>query len=368
MRAASSGLLGVTVLVVGVAACGVKLHAPPDTMSSSGDGGEGGSPPLEPDAGDGSGTGGEETPTGGAGGRGGDGGGGTSTGGKAGPTGGSGGASTGGAGGKPMPDAGAPSGAGVMINGTVVPKEKAVVFIHIGHSDMCGRATGPSSLMPFFYDTDPHLWMYAKGGAWKPAKEPTACMEPGATRAGPGMAILRTALAHAPDSYFISIGHGHSGAENGYCPNFRRGGLFYGTFMDAAKELKGKVTFGGIYTMFGITEYHLGTAGLMTLGDCLAGIGNDIRQDLGDPNIPLMVGDWNAGGTGIYSPTGQYGSIARPQIQMVPMKTTRAAVIPTTGLPMEDDRHLNMSGHKMWAERGYGLMKDMGWQPWATMP
>jgi Carbohydrate esterase, sialic acid-specific acetylesterase len=364
MRKGSS--VAVALLMAGVGACGVKLHAPPDSMPAGEEGTGGTTPTVVEDASPPTGSGGSDNPPGGTGGRdstGGKGGGGATGGG-----GGSGGA-TGGTGGSPLrPDAAAPSGATVMINGMAVPKEKAIVFIHIGHSDMCGRATGPSSLMPFFYNTDPHLWMYGKGGAWKPAKEPTACMEPGATRAGPGMAILRTALAHAPDSYFISIGHGHSGAENGYCPNFRRGGMFYGTFMDAAKELKGKVTFGGIYTMFGITEYHLGNAGLMTLGDCLAGIGNDIREDLGDPSIPLMVGDWNAGGTGIYSPTGQYGSIARPQIQMVPMKTTRAAVIPTNGLPMEDDRHLNMTGHKMWAERGYGLMKDMDWAPWATVP
>jgi hypothetical protein len=261
-----------------------------------------------------------------------------------------------------------PSGEGVVIGGTMVPKEKVVVFIHIGHSDMCGRATGPANLKPFFYDTDPHLWMYGKGHSWKPAKEPTGCFEAGATRAGPGMAILRTALAHAPDGYFVSIGYGHSGAENGYCPNFRRGGLFYNVFMDVAKELKGKVTFGGIYTMFGITEYHLGNAGLATLGDCLAGIGKDVREDLDEPNIPLMVGDWNQGGQGIYAPTGVYGKIAVPQIHMVPDKIMRAAVIPTDGLPMEDDRHLNMAGHKMWAERGFKLMSDMGWTGWATMP
>src|SRR5688572_10510313 len=239
--------------------------------------------------------------------------------------------------GTPPPDSGTPpSGATVTINGTVVPREKAIVFIHIGHSDMCGRATTPASLMPFFYGTDPHLWIYGKGARWSAAKEPTACPEPGATRAGPGMAILRTALAHAPDSYFISIGHGHSGSTSGYCPNFRRTGLLYGTFMDAAKELKGKVTFGGIYTMFGITEYHLGTPGLMSPGDCIAGIAKDVREDLGDPNIPLMVGDWNMGGTGIYAPMGMYGTIGRPQIQMVPMKITRATVIPTNGLTMQD--------------------------------
>jgi hypothetical protein len=354
-------LLAVPALLAG---CGVKKHESPDA-TGAGEGGTGGSQPLPggKDAAPTTHEDGPGTPPEGGSGGGGNGGAGA------------GGSDSGGSGGKqpdggaaPPVDSGMPSGVTVMINGMAVPKEKAVLFIHIGHSDMCGRATGPASLMPFFYNTDPHLWMYGKGGAWKPAKEPTGCMEPGATRAGPGMAILRTALSHAPDTYFISIGHGHSGADNGYCPNFRRGGLLYNLYMDAAKELKGKVTVGGIYTMFGITEYHLGNAGLMSLGDCLAGIAKDVREDLGDPNIPLMVGDWNMGGTGIYSPTGQYGTIARPQIQMVPMKTTRAAVISTAGLPMEDDRHLNMTGHKTWAERGYMIMKDMGWAPWATMP
>jgi hypothetical protein len=239
------------------------------------------------------------------------------------------------------------------------------VFIHIGHSDMAGRATGPANLKPFAYDTDPHLWTYAKGGVWTPAKEPTASDEPGATRAGPGMAILRTALGMAADSYMISIGHGHSGATAGYCPNFRRTGLFYGLFMDAAKELKGKVTFGGIFTMFGITEYHLGTPGLMGLSDCIVGIASDIRADLGEPTIPLLAGDWNMGGSGIYSPTSDNAKIARPQLQMVPTKDMRAVLIPTDGLPMEDDRHLNMLGQKTWAERGFKLISDKGWTPWA---
>jgi hypothetical protein len=337
--------------------CGVKAHFYPDARVSGADGAT-----IEPDAAV-SGTGGvaaidgpaartDSAERGGTGGSGG---------------GGNGGSGAGGAGGATDPrDAAQPSsGVTVSINGMAVPKEKVVVFIHIGHSDMCGRATGPANLMPFFYNTDPHLWMYAKGGSWKPAKEPTACDEPGATRAGPGMAILRTALALAPDSYVVSIGHGHSGATGGYCPNFRRAGLFYPLYMDAAKELKGKVTFGGIFTMFGITEYHLGTPGLSGLADCLVGIASEVRADLGDPSIPLMVGDWNMGGTGMYSPTSAEGKIARPQIQMVPGKDARSTIIPTDGLPMEDDRHLNMLGHKTWAERAFKLMTDKGWTPWA---
>ena len=30
--------------------------------------------------------------------------------------------------------------------------------------------------------------------------------------------------------------------------------------------------------------------------------------------MTLMVGDWNMGGTGIYSPGGEYGRAARPEL------------------------------------------------------
>jgi hypothetical protein len=259
--------------------------------------------------------------------------------------------------------AAAPPVSGVQINigGRMVPKEKAVVFLHIGHSDMLGRADGPAGLRPFFFDTDPNLWMYRRGGSFVPAKEPTAGDTPSA---GPGMALLKTALALAPDATFISIGHGHSGADGGHCQNFRKGRNLWNTFMPAAIELKGKVTFGGVFTMFGITEYRNGEAGLSGLADCLVGLAADVRAELGDPNIPLMVGDWNCCGTGIYAPNSSNGNRLRPQIQMVPGRDMRSAIIPTNNLPMEDDRHLNMAGHKMWAERGLKILMDKGWAPW----
>src|SRR3954469_1833738 len=108
-------------------------------------------------------------------------------------------------------------GAGVSIEGTFVPRDRVVVFLHLGHSNMAGRATGPAALKPFFYDTDPHLWAYARGAMWRPAKEPTAGDMGTGNAAGPGMAILRTALAAAPDRFFVSIGHGQSGLEEGDC-------------------------------------------------------------------------------------------------------------------------------------------------------
>jgi hypothetical protein len=366
--------------IAALSSCGVKKY--PDHPEPAGEGG---------DSGDEGGAGGEVTPPSRDGGRVSPGGGGapSGSGGRGGSAGkGSGGSPAGGRDAAGTPDEGGSgggsaeggataeggtsggkggaSGVTVSINGMAVPKEKAIVFIHIGHSDMAGRAQEPASLKPFFYGTDPHLWMYRKGAVWKPAMEPTAGDGGSGQGAGPGMALLRTALGYAPDAYIISIGHGQSGAASGFCPNFRKGQVLYPLFMDAAKELKGKVTFAGIFTMLGITEYHLGTPGLNSFADCLVGIANDIRADLGEPDLPLMVGGWNMGGTGIYDPNGQYGKIVRPQMEMVPGKTARAAVIHTDGFPMHDDRHLSMQGHKMWAELGLRILDEKMWMPWAT--
>ena len=150
------------------------------------------------------------------------------------------------------------SGVTVSINGTVVPKEKVVVILHLGHSNMAGRAKDPAEQTPYFYDTDPHLWRYQVGGIWTPAKEwlcpdgGTPGISPSNQGAGPGMALLRSGLAVAPDAYFVSIGQGKAVEFMGNCFSFRKGGIFYETMMGPARELKGKVTFGGLFVMLGI--------------------------------------------------------------------------------------------------------------------
>jgi hypothetical protein len=347
-------------------ACGVKVHP---YAQGEGQGGEGTPPPEGGGAGGNAGSGGAPAGTGGSSGRGGSGGSGDVG------TSGTGGGGTPGAGGAaggtdatvtPTADTAPASGNGLMIGGKFVPQEKAIVFIHVGHSDMAGRADGPADLRSFMFDTHPQLWVYARGGALRAAKEPTAGDAGSVGKSGPGMALLKTALTKAPDAYFISVGHGHSGAQEGYCPSFRKGRLIWPTFMAAAIELKGKVTFGGLFTMFGITEYHLGQDGLRTTGDCILGLANEVRAELGVPDLPLMVGGWNEGGTGIYSPTGEYGRIVKPQLEMLPTRDPRTGFIPTMGLSMTDDRHLNMAGQKLWAERALMIMEQKGFIPWAA--
>jgi hypothetical protein len=273
----------------------------------------------------------------------------------------------------PAPDATAvtdPPGAGVMINGRFVPRSKAVVFLHLGHSNMAGRATTPADLMPYFYDLDPQLFTYAKGGLFRPAKEPTAPDNEAGQAAGPGMALLHAAQAVAPpDAVIISIGHGQSGSFQGYCSSFRKNGLFYDLVMTPAKELRGKVTFGGIFTMFGQSEHNAPPAEQAVFAQCLAGLAGEMRADLGEPNLPFMVGDYEMGiSRADIAPNSAFARPIIAQLQKVPGLVSTAAVIPTLGCPMQDDHHFNMAGHKMWAGSAIQLLLDHHWAPWAAAP
>src|SRR2546421_841862 len=263
-------------------------------------------------------------------------------------------------------DAPAALGAGVVLGGVLVPRNKVVVFLHIGHSNMAGRATGPPQLRSYFYDTNPHLWAYAAGGAWHLAKEPLSGDMATGNAAGPGMAILHAALNAAPDAYFVSIGHGQSGLAEGDCASYRKGGVLYDIVMGPARELKGVVTFGGIFTMLGITEHHLAVAQQQGFSDCMKGLADDMRGDLGEPDVPFIVGGYELGATRPdVAPSTAFAKLIIAQIELIPGKTTHAAIIPTDGLPMQDNHHYDMTGHKLWAERGMHLLIDHGWAPWA---
>jgi hypothetical protein len=267
------------------------------------------------------------------------------------------------------PDAGGATsgGPGVTIDGHFVPRARAIVFLHLGHSNMAGRATKPAALMSFFYDVDPHLWTYAKGGTFRAAKEPTAPDNEAGQAAGPGMAILRTAQAMAgPDAYVISVGHGHSGSFGGYCSAFRKGGLLYDLVMTPARELKGKVTFAAILTMLGQSEHNAPVAEQSMFTKCLAGIASEMRADLGEPELPFLVGDYEQGiSRADIAPDSAFGKKIIPQIAMVPALVPRSAVIPTVGCEMQDDHHFDMAGHKQWAATALQLLQEHGWATWA---
>jgi hypothetical protein len=268
-----------------------------------------------------------------------------------------GGVSTGGGSGS-----GGASGAGVTINGKFVPKDKAVVFIHFGHSNMRGAATTPTSLTSYFYDTVDGLWSYK--GSFTLAKEPTA-PQAGYTSAGPGMAILHSAqgaVAATSDVQFISVGYGQGSATT---IDYQKAGLYYPIFMGWAGQLKGNVTFGAIVIMLGVTDgEHLPAAQVPGFTTRVVQLVSDIRSDLGEPNLPVLFCDYEQNATGQYAITGAYGTVMVPLIKQLPGLISNLVLVPTDGIEMQDNHHFDMQGHKDWAGRVISLMQSNNWFPW----
>jgi hypothetical protein len=264
------------------------------------------------------------------------------------------GAATGGSG------SGGRSGITVDINGTMLPKEDVIAFVHIGHSNMFGYGSTPSSSKAYhFSDVNLRAWQY-HNGTWTPALERTAGS--GNTGAGPGTSLMKQAVDMAPSRYFVSLGYGVGSA---YCSQFLRGGLYYDEFMAGPLALKGKVTFGAIVIMLGITERHGTDQDISNYPNCINDVVTAIRTDLGEPNLPLLLCDYEMGATGSeLSPTGAFGQKMIPKIREVPNVVSRSAIVPTDGLGMQDDHHFNLDGQKEWSRRLLTIMKDKGWFPW----
>jgi hypothetical protein len=279
-----------------------------------------------------------------------------------------GGASTGGsAGSAPL------SGVTITLGTNVVPMEHAVAFIHIGHSNMAGRATVPAGSRAYhFTETDPHAWMYhvaANGGGGMPGP-PALAIEPKTAgdmpgNAGPGTSLVKQAAALAPNTYFISLGYA---VPSAYCSQFVPGALYYDKLMAAPLAIKGKVTFGAIFIYLGITERadedgHT-AADTANFPNCINTLVTAIRKDLGVPDLPLIENNYEVEGTGEFLVGGTVYNGIFPQIQKIPTTVTNSVLIPCDGLGMEDDHHFNLDGQKTWAQRALAMMQTKGWFPW----
>jgi Carbohydrate esterase, sialic acid-specific acetylesterase len=304
---------------------------------------------------------------------------GASTGGTGASTGGSGvttggtGVSTGGTGvttGGAAPTAGAASTGGtsgmtITLGGATLTPDKVVAFIHVGHSNMAGRARSPSGSRAYhFTETHPHAYMYKSGSSPALALEPKTAGDTESIQGntgGPGTALVKQAAVMAPNTYFVSLGFGMASA---YCSQFLPGALYYDKLIAAPKAIKGRVTFGGIFIYLGITERHGTEADRTSFAQCINKLATAIRNDVGVPDLPVLLNDYETGGTGEFAVSGAVYKAIKPQIDMVPTVVSNSALVSADGIGMQDDHHFNFDGQKMWTQRALDTMKSKGWFKW----
>jgi hypothetical protein len=76
------------------------------------------------------------------------------------------------------------------------------------------------------------------------------------------------------------------------------GALYYDTLIAAPKAIKDRVTFGAIVIMLGVTERHGSATDISDYSGCIDKLVTAIRKDVGQPDLPLLITDYEQESTG----------------------------------------------------------------------
>jgi hypothetical protein len=185
---------------------------------------------------------------------------------------------------------------------------------------------------------------------------------------GPGTPLVKEAVKRLPDYYFISAGFAQNGT---YCRNWMPGTTYYEAAMRGPRLLKGKVTFGAIVIMLGITERHGTAQDIQNYPTCINTIVSMIRTELAEDGVPLklplLITDYemtanNSRGEDL-RPTGPFGVQIIPRIHAVPGTVTNSVLVGTEALNLVDDHHFQLDAQQIWAQRALDQWALHKWPP-----
>src|ERR1035441_4734814 len=173
-------------------------------------------------------------------------------------------------------------------------KEKLHLYLLIGQSNMAGRGQiGAEDKTPH-----PRVLLFTLQDNWEPAVEPVTHDKPGMLGVGPGLAFGKAMATSDPG---VTIGLVPCAAGGTPLKRWERRGDLYSNAVQRARLAMREGTLKGILWHQG--ESDSGTAtNANSYGDRLSRMIQDIRADLGVPDLPFVVGqigeflyDWGPG-------------------------------------------------------------------------
>lgn len=265
----------------------------------------------------------------------------------------------------------------LLLGGTNVPKEKIVVYLLIGHSNMAGVDASKSDDV-----THPHCWNFPiKTSTWVLAKEPKNNRSAGLSgtgSAGPGMPFLKGMAAAYPDYYFgvisnaslsstcrgINTGNNTSpldASDNRYWDST----YLYNQIVNAAKSVQNDVTLGGIICMLGTVDATRTTLAVcQNFSNDVSELVRDMRRDLAMPDLPFIMGEYEAGATGDFSPRLPMPAAVDAEIKLIPSKLPFSGTVSSVGVTMLDDHHYSGDkGQPEFAKRIIALIQAKSFFP-----
>ena len=161
-------------------------------------------------------------------------------------------------------------------------KEKLHLYLLMGQSNMAGRGKiGAEDKTPH-----PRVLLFTLKDNWEPAIEPVTHDKPGMLGVGPGLAFGKAMADNDPG---VTIGLVPCAFGGTPLKRWERSGDLYSNAVQRARLAMREGTFKGIIWHQGESDSGT-TTNAYSYGDRLSKMIQDIRADLGAPNLPFVVG------------------------------------------------------------------------------
>lgn len=237
------------------------------------------------------------------------------------------------------------------------PREPLQLYLLMGQSNMAGRDTRDLAMQ----EDDPRILAQAADGAWRVARDPiharTGRIEPGV---GPGIAFARELLRAQPAQ---AVGLIPTAVGGSPLRRWVKGGDLYQQALARARAALAQGELRGVLWHQG--EADAGDAAhAERYADRLAGLFQDLRADLGRPDLPIVVGE-----------LGEFLSVQRlPEAGTVraaqrrlPQRLSQVGFASAAGLGhLGDELHFSAAASRELGRRFAQAMRDL--QPPSTAP
>ena len=252
-------------------------------------------------------------------------------------------------------------------SGVTVPKQKFIVYIMIGHSNMGGRAPELDTVM------DVHAWNYfikdccqnLPNHTWVPARD-CIHMDFGGSADGPSMHFLKKMVREFPDYYFGVVNNANSGVQ---CrANYQKGNGagaldLFAEMVQALNLIKGNVTFGGIICMLGVGEAVNATDSVCrNFSNDIALMVSQFRDTLGLPGLPFLIGAFERDGPDVKT-LAPHWQVVDSETNLVPLKVAISGIVPSDSLTYFDRWHYTYPAYEIWTQRAIDTIKARHWYP-----
>jgi hypothetical protein len=245
---------------------------------------------------------------------------------------------------------------GTVLGEAFVSREKFMVFLFVGHSNMAGRTEYADT------QTHPRAWNYAihdESFRWIPAQAPLHPDAMTGSKGGPGMPFLKTMVKKYPELYFGIIQNANSGGSLGMMPrsSYGRGGNLYKEICTAAHKVRERVTIAGVVANLGWKASQNESYALSFYDDYCRFIG-DLRDDLHLPHLPFLCMDYER--DALQRKVWPLSDLITTGIAEVCRTVPNTFLISTQGITFDDDHHFNYFGHCILAHRLASVIEENG--------